>query len=574
MDRNKVIEILEEMAVLLELKSANPFRVRAFQNAARSIESVNENLEVLAESDTLTKIPGVGKGISELIKELYKKGYSKDHDELRKSFPEGFLEILHIPGVGPKRAKTLYEKLDVKNIAELQYACKENRLLALEGFGEKSQQKILQGIEHYQKTKGFFLVSQASHEALELVAFLKKHKEVKAIAIAGSLRRHKEIVHDIDILAAAAKHAAVHKQFASFPNVERIVAQGETKSSVILKSGLPVDLRTVSSVEYPYALQHFTGSKEHNVALRTLAKQRGLKMNEYGLFKGSKLVPCRSEAAIYEKLGMAYIEPELRENMGEIEAAKKEKMPILLKIKDIKGIFHAHSTYSDGSASLETMVQTAQDLGHAYIGISDHSQSAHYANGLSAKRIESQHQEIDRLQKKFKKIKIFKGIESDILEDGSLDYPDKILKTFDFIIASVHSRFGMNRGQMTKRLIRAAQNPYTTMIGHISGRLLLGRAGYDLDYEEIFDECEKNRCVIELNANPHRLDLDWRLLKSLGERKLLTSINPDAHDPEGLGDICFGVGIARKGWLDKKHVLNTRSASEIESFFRGVRSRT
>ncbi|MBI4388408.1 MAG: DNA polymerase/3'-5' exonuclease PolX, partial [Candidatus Omnitrophica bacterium] len=440
MDKNRIAEILEEFAVLLELKSANVFRIRAFHNAARAIESTNEDLKKLAEEDELTKIPGIGKGISALIQDLFKKGKSKEHEKLKKSFPKGFLEILKIPGVGPKRAKILYEKLGVKNVAELQYACNENRLLKLNGFGEKSQANILLGIQHYMKTKGFFLVSQADEEANQFVGYLRKEKTVSQISVAGSLRRHKEIVHDVDILVSTKKHAAIHDAFTKYPEVEQVVAKGDTKSSVILKSGLQVDLRTVSDAEFPYALHYFTGSKEHNVAIRTIAKRRGYKINEYGLFKGPRLVPCKTEGELYQKLGFSYIEPELRENTGEIEAAEKGKLPKhLIEEKDIKGTFHIHSTYSDGRASLEDMVKKAVSLGYEYIGISDHSKSAAYANGLSEERVKKQQDEIDKLQKKYKTIRIFKGIESDILPDGSLDYPEKVLKNFDFIIGSVHS---------------------------------------------------------------------------------------------------------------------------------------
>ncbi len=569
MDKSDIANILEEMAVLLELKNANPFSIRAFHNAARAVESASEDLKLLAETDTLTKIPGIGKGISAFIQDLFKHGKSKEHEKLKKSFPAGFLDILKIPGVGPKRAKILYEKLGIKNVAELQYACQENRLLGLDGFGEKSQANILRGIEHHMKSKGFFLVSDASEEAEAFLKYLRKKKEVSQISIAGSLRRRKEIVHDVDILVSTKNHPSVHKAFLKYPDVEQVSAKGDTKSSVILKSGLQVDLRTVSVTEYPYALQHFTGSKEHNVALRTIAKRMGCKMSEYGLFKGKRLIACKNEEEIYRKLGLSYMEPELRENMGEIEASKKSKLPRdLIEEKDLKGTFHVHSTYSDGRASLEAMICRAAECGYEYVGISDHSKSAIYANGLSETRVREQQKEIDVLQKKCKNMQIFRGIESDILEDGSLDYKDSVLASFDFIIASIHTRFKMDQKAMTKRILRAMENPHTTMIGHLTGRLLLGREGYQIDYEAIFEKAKQTGCVIELNANPHRLDIDWRMLKQLKLRKLRTVINPDAHDVGGFEDVRFGVGIARKGWLEKKDVINTMNVKEMENFLK------
>ncbi len=569
MDKNEIVTILQEFGVLLELKGANPFKIRAFYNASRSVDATSENLEELSKQNKLTDIPGVGKGISQVIKELLETGRSKEYEELKQSFPKGFLEILRIPGVGPKRAKVLYEKLGVKSVAELQYACEENRLLTLEGFGEKSQSNILKGIEHRLKTQGYFLVSQAQFEADRLMNYLKKKAKPSQISIAGSLRRHKEIVHDADILVSAKNQKLVHDTFAQYPEVEQVTQKGDTKSSVVLKSGLQVDLRSVSAKEFPYALQYFTGSKEHNVVLRSLAKRKGYKINEYGLFKGKKFIACQNEAEIYEKLGLIYIEPELRENTGEIEAAQKKKLPKeLLQEKDIKGVFHVHSTYSDGAASLEEMIQRAIEMGYQYVGISDHSKSATYANGLSEERIKKQHGEIDKLQRKHSTIRIFKGIESDILPDGSLDYADPVLDSFDFVIASIHSRFNMDEKSMTKRLVKAMENPYATMIGHVTGRLLLGRVGYSVNYEALFHASQKSGCTIELNANPHRLDLDWRVLRKLKEKGLKTVINPDAHDLDGFNATSYGVGIARKGWLERRDVLNTMNAKEMEKYLK------
>ena len=568
MDNKTVAEILEEMAEILEIKGANPFRIRAYYNAARVVEGLTQDISEFAKAGTLREIKGIGEGLAALITELVKTGKAKEHQKLKKSLPPGLLELLNIPGVGPKRAKVLYDKLKIKSIEQLKTACQENRLLKLEGFGEKSQAKILEAIEHHAKTKGYFLISQAIEESEKFTAYLKKSKDVLQIEVAGSIRRRKEIAHDADILIATKQHATVHKKFISYPQIDHVLAHGETKSSVILKSGLQVDLRTVSTREFPYALYYFTGSKEHNVATRTIAKRMGLKVSEYGIFKGKRLLPCKDESDIFKTFGLRYVPPELRENMGEIEAAKKGKIPDLIEERDIKGIFHVHSTYSDGVAPLEGMIRRAQGLGYEYVGISDHSKTAVYANGLSEERVKKQHAEIERLQKKFK-IRIFRGTESDILGDGSLDYADRVLASFDFVIGSIHSRFNMPEPEMTKRVLRAMAHPAMTILGHPTGRLLLGRAGFSIDYEAVFEAAQKYGVAIELNANPQRLDLDWRVCKEARLKGIRLSINPDAHSLDGLEDVTYGVGIARKGWLEKKDVLNTMSVSEAEKYLKG-----
>ena len=566
MDNKEIAHVLEEIADLLEIKAENPFKVRAYHNGARVVDGMSEDVARFAQEGKLREIKGIGEGLAEIITELVKTGQSRYHRELKKSLPLGVLDMLGIPGLGPKRAKILYEKLKIKSISELESACQENRLLKLEGFGEKSQSKILEAIKHRKKTEGYFLISQAVSESEKFVKFLKKSKDIIRIEVAGSLRRHKEIVHDIDILISAKKSKPIHEAFTKYPLVDQVLAKGETKSSVILKSGIQVDLRTVTDPEFPYALYHFTGSKEHNVATRTFAKRMGLKISEYGIFKGKRLVPCKDETDIFKILGLHYIPPELRENSGEIEAARKKALPRLIETKDVKGIFHVHSTYSDGVAPLEDMIRRAQELGYEYVGISDHSKTAVYANGLSEGRVKKQHKELDRLQKKYKKIIIFRGIESDILADGSLDYSDPFLNSFDFVIGSIHSRFSMSEKEMTKRISRAMEHPQMTFWGHPTGRLLLGRAGYAIDYDAIFETAEKHGVTIEINANPQRLDLDWRVCRKPKALGIKFSINPDAHSLDGLSDVVFGVGIARKGWLEKQDVLNTMSASEMGKF--------
>ena len=593
MDNKAIAQVLEEVGELLEIKGDNPFKIRAYHNAARILEGMSHDVSELVEKGTLREIKGIGEALSEKITELVKTGKCKHHLELKKSLPRGILDLLQIPGLGPKRAKVLYEKLKIKNVPELERACEKNRLVELEGFGEKSQAKILEAIKHHNKTKGYFLISQAVEEAGKFVKFLKKSKDIIPppafgpkgrlskkgppsaektgggiirIEIGGSLRRHKEIVHDIDVLVSSKRPHPIHEAFTSYSEVDQVLAKGETKSSVILKSGIQVDLRTVTDQEFPYALYYFTGSKEHNVAVRTIAKRMGFKISEYGVFKGTRLIPCKDEADIFKIFGLRYIPPELRENTGEIEAAKKSELPKLVEPKDIKGIFHVHSTYSDGIASLEEMIRRSQELDYEYVGISDHSKTAVYANGLSEERVKKQRKEIDQLQKKFRNIRIFHGIESDILADGSLDYSDKVLDSFDFVIGSIHSRFNMPEREMTKRICRAMEHPQMTILGHPTGRLLLGRAGYSIDYDAIFETAKKHGVAIELNANPHRLDLDWRVCREAKTQGIRLCVNPDAHSVEGLSDVVYGVGIARKGWLEKRNILNTMPVSEMEKY--------
>ncbi|MBI4115363.1 MAG: DNA polymerase/3'-5' exonuclease PolX [Candidatus Omnitrophica bacterium] len=568
MAKEIVVQILEEIGTLLELKDENPFKIRAYHNAARVLEGQPEDLKTLIETGKLEELKGIGSGISETVHELFQKGKSKYHEELRKSFPEGLFEILQIQGLGPKRVKILYKQLGIKSVGELEYACKENRLLDLEGFGAKTQENILQGIEHHKKSSGQFLIATAKKEANAFVDYLKKKKGIERIEVAGSIRRHKEIVKDIDILVTAKDSKKVHDAFVKYPQVETAIAHGDTKSSVTLKSGMNCDLRTVSEKEFPFALYYFTGSKEHNVEMRTIAKKAGFKINEYGLFKGNRLIPCKDEEEIFKKLGFHYIPPELREGEGELESARKGELPELVKEKDIRGVFHVHSTYSDGVASLEEMIAAAQDLGFEYVGISDHSQSAKYARGLEPARLKEQRKEIDKLAKKYSKIRIFWGTESDILATGKLDYPDSILEEFDFVIGSIHSQFNLSEKEQTNRVLRAMDSKFLTFVGHPTGRLLLGREGYSIDLTKIIEGAKEKIVSIELNANPHRLDLDWRYCPYAKKKGVRLSINPDAHSVEGLRDVTYGVGIARKGWLEKKDVVNTMPLAEMEKFLK------
>jgi len=561
MNRKEVAAILEEIALLLELSGENPFKARAYINVARQILQSEADIALLVKEKRLRELKGVGEALEQKITELVTTGQLKYHQELRSKFPNSLFDLFKIPSLGAKRIKTLYEDLDVKTLGELEYACTENRLLTLKGFGPKMQQKVLEGLAFAKRHQGMYLISTAREAAEALRKHLQGAKSLSRVEIAGSLRRHKEIVKDVDLLASGSNPEAVMTHFVKAPGVETVTNRGETKSSVVLTSGIAVDLRVVSNKQFPYALAHFTGSKDHNVAMRQRAKERDLKLNEYGLFKGEKtIIPCKDEGEIYAALDLPYIPPELREDMGEFET---DLLPNLVQRDDLIGVMHCHSTYSDGKNSIEEMTAAAKDLGYQYIGFADHSQTAAYAGGLRPADINRQHNEMERIETKLDGIRILKGIESDILGDGSLDYDEETLKRFDFVIASVHSKLNMQEKEATKRVLRAIRNPFTTILGHPTGRLLLSREGYPLDMEAVFDTCAKHRVAVEINANPHRLDLDWRWMRKAKERGVKFCIGPDAHSVEGLDDVAYGLGIARKGWLEKGDLLNCMKGDDL-----------
>ncbi|MBI4559307.1 MAG: DNA polymerase/3'-5' exonuclease PolX [Candidatus Hydrogenedentes bacterium] len=560
MTKKEVAAVLEEIAVLLELVGENPFKVRSYTNAARAIEQLEEDLDTVVEEKRLREVKGVGDALEKKIEELVATGKLKYHQDLRDKFPETLFELFRIPGLGAKRVKTLYEDLNVRSLGELEYACTENRLTKLHGLGDKIQNKILDGIAFARKHQGLFLFPTASQEAESLRGGLSSDKSVIRIEVAGSIRRRKEVVKDIDIVASSNKPEALMKRLVRLTNVETVTAEGETKSSVVLKSGIAADLRVVTDEEFPYALHHFTGSKEHNVAMRQRARTRGLKMNEYGLFRDEKNVPCRDEAAIFKALDLPYIPPELREDMGELDA---RELPTLVEQKDLRGIIHCHTNFSDGSATLAEMARGAQKRGYHYLGIADHSQSAGYAHGMKPEDVLRQHKEIDQLNKILDRFRILKGVESDIRSDGSLDYEEALLRKFDFIIASVHSKLDMTETQATRRVVKAVENPLTTILGHPTGRLLLSRQGYPLNFDTVFDACAANQVAIEINANTYRMDLDWRHIKPAKGKGLKFCIGPDAHNVEGMDDVQYGLGIARKGWLEAGDLLNCMTVEEF-----------
>jgi DNA polymerase (family 10) len=569
MDKKEVSAILEEIGTLLELKGENPFKSRAYQNASRIIGSLTTDLKSIVTNNELSNVKGIGKGLAEKITELVNTGHLKYYEDLKKSLPKGLLNMLTIPGFGPKKAKVVYEKLKISSINDLEVACKKDRLKDLEGFGQKSQEKILEGIQFIKKHSERNQFDFALAEADKIYQDIQKNKKVIRSEIGGSLRRKRETIKDIDIVASAKTkdRMAIMDAFTTHSEVESIVSKGETRSSVVLKSGMNADLRIVSDKEYPFALSYFTGSVEHNTEMRAIAKKRDWKLNEYGLFNRIKRISCKDEEAIYKSLGLHYIPPELRESMGEIEFARENAIPRLVELSDLKGILHVHTTQSDGTDSLEDMAGGCRKLGYQYLGIADHSKTAAYAGGLTVEEVKKQHKEIDELNRKWKDFKLLKGIELEILTDGRVDYDDKILSIFDFVIAAVHSSFNLPEKEMTKRIINAMENPYVDILAHPTGRLLLMREGYQVNLGEVIDAARDLGKIIELNAHPKRFDLDWRFCKVAKEKGVKISINPDAHSVDGLQLMKYGIGIARKGWIEKEDVLNTLSLKEIIKYF-------
>jgi DNA polymerase (family 10) len=573
MNNKEVAQVLAEISELLELAGENPFKVRAYAQGARLLETHDAEVGELIRSGGLQKLKGIGNTLAQQITEFVQKGTFPLWEELKSRFPIEIREMLRVPGLGPKKVKELVSRLGIRSLGELEYACHENRLLTLPGFGKKSQENILRGIDQVKRFKSRFLLGDVQPQARALLAELEKHPAALRVSIAGSLRRRKETVKDIDLVAESDRPDALMDFFIKRPPVEKVLAHGPTKSSVVLRTGIQADLRVVEAGLFPYALHHFTGSREHHTALRARAKHQGYKLNEYGLFQGERLIPCLEEADIYRTLGLSFIPPELREDWGEIEAAEKQTLPVLVEEEDLQGSFHFHTFLSDGTPTPAQWIEAAGEKNLRYLGISDHSQSAYYAGGLKPEQLREQQAEIALLNKKQKKVHLFWGIESDILPDGSLDYGPADLGAFDFVIASVHSRFTMSEAEMTRRIVRALENPYTTMLGHPTGRLLLAREAYAVDMEQVLEAAARHGVLIELNANPHRLDLDWRLMKKAKQLGLKIAINPDAHHREGLEDLAYGVGIARKGWLEKADVFNTLSRDLAAAFFRKRKQR-
>jgi DNA polymerase (family X) len=567
MDKQEIVHILDEIGTLLELQGESPFKSRAYVAAARVIAGLDTlQLQELVNSGKLQTLKGIGTALAEKISELVTTGHLPYHDTLKQQVPAGLLEMLTIPGMGPKKVKAIYDQLTIATVGELEYACHENRLVDLPGFGRKTQENILKGIAHLKQHRGQYLGHEAMQAARQLLESLTASEMTVRVTLAGGLRRRQEIVDQVDLVASTADEERLRTTIAQWPLVGEILISEPSHLSLRLQGGVKADLHLVDEAAFPFALHALTGNQAYLAIIQAHARKRGYILDDDALRRGDERVACHEEEAIFSALGLTYIPPELREGLGEIEAAERGALPRLIDERDIQGVFHVHSTWSDGMATIEEMARTAQRLGYRYLGLSDHSQSARYANGLDPDRVREQHRVIDRVNETIDGITILKGSEVDILPDGSLDYPDDLLRQMDFVVASVHSRFTMPQAEMTARIIKAMHNPYVTMVGHLTGRLLLAREGYAVDIAAIIAEAMRLGVIIELNANPHRLDLDWRHLRAAYAQGLLTSINPDAHSPEGLGDVTYGVGIARKGGLTPEHVLNTRGLQDIQDW--------
>ena len=569
MNREEMAGILEKIALLLELKGENPFKVRAYRQGAEVVLAMEEDVVELAKNDDLKGIKGIGEALRDKLGEMAKTGKLEFYEKLKEEFPPTIFDLFEVQGLGPKKIKALYDELGVVSLEKLKAACLEGRVATLAGFGEKTQAKILDGINANETFADRFLLGRIGIVVEGILEMLRMHPEISRVAVAGSYRRAKETVGDLDFLVATKEGALVCEDFTTLPEVESVIACGDTKASVRLKNGMHCDLRAVKNSEFPFALQYFTGSKEHNVALRSLALKKGWSLNEYGLNPVNDDIErpvVEDEKDIYQLLGLQYIEPELRENRGEIEVAAENQLPHLVELMNLRGTFHNHTTASDGRDSLEGMVEEAMDLGLQYLGISDHSKSSFWANGLNEERLLAQISEIRTLEKSLNGFRIFAGNEVDILKDGSLDFSDDILSQLDFCVASVHNLMSMNEKTMTDRICRAMENEHVTMLGHVTGRLLLRRDAYAVDHARIIDCAAATRTVIELNCSPMRMDMDWRWWKRARDKGVLCSINPDAHARAQLHYLGQGVRIARKGWLRREDVLNTRSLKDIEAF--------
>ena len=564
----EVAAALNEVALLLELKGENPFRVRAYANAARSMETLENDLRTLVEGGRLKELPGIGEGMARQITELATVGKLDLLEELRRTIPPGHREILQIPGLGPKKIKALYDALQITTVGELEYACLENRLVTLQGFGHKTQEKILKGIEQLKRYQGRYRYGEVIPAAEAILSMTLSYPKVLRASLAGSVRRKMETVGNINVVLGTSNPAEVRKGLTEMPEAEAVGLRIHSSGRLILRGGIEIDLQATSDTLFPHSLFHLTGSLAHWNAMVARARAVGFDLDENGLRRGDRLIPCKEEEEIFRALGLDFIPPELRENEGEIEAAEIHQIPRLVEGRDLRGTFHVHSSYSDGTNSIRRVAETGKKMGLSYIGLSDHSQSARYAGGLSPATLRKQWEEVDRVNETLGGLYIFKGTESDILADGSLDYEETLLREFDFVIASVHSHFNMTSQEMTRRVVAALRNPHTTILGHPTGRLLLAREPYAINMESVIDEAAREGVAIELNAHPFRLDLDWRLCRYAKERGVKVAINPDSHEEAGLEDLRFGIGIARKGWLEAADVLNTMNLEEMKAFLK------
>jgi len=564
-----IAAIFEEIADLLEIQNENPFRIRAYRNAARQVEGMGAALaDMVARDEDLKELPGIGEDLAAKIQEIVKTGKCQALEKLRKQLPPTITELLKIPGLGPKRVRTLHDQLKVKTVEQLAKAAKSGLIRELEGFGPKTERIILEALAAQVTGQKRMKLAIAAQYAEPLRDYLAKSPSVKQVVIAGSYRRAKETVGDIDLLATATDAPKVMDRFTEYDEVKKVVSKGDTRSTVILKCGLQVDLRVVEPDCYGAALQYFTGSKTHNVAIRRRAQDRKLKISEYGVFRGDKRVAGKTEESVYESVDLPWIPPELRENRGEIEAAQKKKLPKLVEAGDLKGDLHVHTRATDGHHTLREMAEAARDYGLDYLAITDHSRHLTVAHGLDVKRLRQQMEEIDQLNESLKGITILKGIEVDILEDGALDLPDEVLGELDLVIGAVHSHFKLPRAKQTRRILKAMDHPHFTILAHPFGRLIDEREPYDIDIVKLIRHARARGCFLELNAQPERLDLPDIHCQLAHEEGVLVAINSDGHGIQDFRNLQHGVGQARRGWLEKDDVLNTRPLKELRTLLK------
>lgn len=559
-------EIFNKVADLLDITGSNPFRVRAYRNAARTVEGLGQSIsDMVKEKEDLSELPGIGKDLAGKIREIVETGTLSQLEELESQTPGDLSQLMKIEGLGPKRVSILYKKLDVRSLKKLRQAAEEGQIANLKGFGEKTQEKILEGLQRVDEGEKRIKLIVAEEIASDLLDYVKAGKGVKAAFVAGSYRRRKETVGDLDILVTCKQGAHVIDRFTGYEDVSRVVSKGKTRSTVVLRSGLHVDLRVVPQVSYGAALHYFTGSKAHNIAVRKLGVKRDLKINEYGVFKGKEenRIAGRTEEEIYAQVELPYIEPELREDWGEIEAARKGRLPKLVTLDDIRGDLHAHTKHTDGHHTVEEMAEAAQDRGYAYLAITDHSKRVTMAHGMDEKRLSKQIKRIDRLNDRLKGLTVLKGSEVDILKDGSLDLPDEILEELDLTVCAVHYDRNLSRKQQTERIIKAMDNPHFNILAHPTGRLIREREPYDVDLEAVMKAAKQRGCFLELNAHPDRLDLtdrDCKMAKAIGVKVVIST---DAHSITGLDSMRFGIYQARRGWLEPDDILNTQNLKKL-----------
>jgi DNA polymerase (family X) len=574
MDKNEVAAVLEEIGTLLELKGENPFKTRAYHNAVRVLEGLTGSLETLVAEKRLGELKGFGEALQDKVTILVTTGRLPYYEELKASLPPGLPALLEIQGLGPKKVKRLHDELGVDSMEKLEAACHAGKIAVLDGFGEKSQAKILEAIAFKRQFASRHRLVDALVVAEPILEFLRGHPDVIRCSTAGSLRRWKEVIGDVDFLVSSKAPAAVIEDFVAQPGVKAVLAKGETKASVILGEGIQADLRVVADVEYPFALAYFTGSKEHNIVMRQRAIARGLRLNEYGLFRSAEetrdpalRIACRDEQDIFAALGLAHVPPELREDQGEFTAGETGRFPRLLEWTELRGSLHNHSNWSDGRDSLEAIAAHAHELGLDYWAVTDHSRASFQANGLDPKRLAEQVKAIAAINETYASegsdFRLLTGSEVDILKDG-LDFDDEVLAGLDVVVASLHVPSG-DGAENTRRLVRAAENPHVHMLGHLTGRLLLERDAYKLDIDAVVDACAATGTWIELNASPYRFDLDWRLWRRARDKGVKCVVNCDAHRLDHFGFLRLGTGIARKGWLTKGDVINTLPLGDLRS---------